>query len=386
MSQPNEVVVDRTRRRFLIGLGITGGAAAFGIWRLAEKQTPDYKSPAYESWATKNKGELSDAEYMILCAGLAPSPHNTQPWHFAHDAQGIKVFADKNRNLGKADPEFRQMQLGMGCALYNVEMAARYLGYEPQLRLATEDHFKNDGLVAYIDLQKSSKAITDEEFSSIFSRSTNRAKYDLQTPVSDDVRQSIASEWSGVSVKLFDASSTSGQHVVRNLRVAVRNRVKDDEHYFDAIKWWRYTRAELVSKRDGISIHTSAAPFFVKEGMEDFVNQEMWAGDFGRKGEINWIDEVSAATPVWGVIYANDDSLKSRLHSGMMLEKAYIKATQYGYHINPIDYPVEDQDSRARLTEALNLNHSSQILSVFRLGKGVELEKSVRRNVKEIIV
>ena len=386
MSQPNEIIVDHTRRRFLIGVGIAGGAAAFGLWRLAAKQTPDYANPAYESWANKNKGQLTDAEYMILCAGLAPSPHNTQPWRFAHDERGIKVYADKTRNLGKADPEFRQMQLGLGCALYNIDMAARYLGYEPQTNLVAQENFEQDGLVARIDLQPASRAISDEEFGSIFARSTNRGKYDLKTSVSDEVRQSMASDWNGVSVKLFDASSVEGEHIVRNLRVAVRTRVHDDNHYFDAIKWWRYTRAELVSKRDGISIHTSAAPFFVKEGMEDFVNEEMWKGDFGRKGEINWIDEISAATPVWGVIYAADDSIKSRLHSGMMLEKAYLKATQYGYHLNPIDYPVEDADSRARLTEALNLNASSQILSVFRLGKGAELEKSVRRNVKEIMV
>lgn len=385
MSQPN-TLVDHTRRRFMIGLGLTGGAAALGLWRLSVKQTPDYKNPAYEAWASRQQGNLTDAEYMILCAGLAPSPHNTQPWRFAQDGQGIKVYADKARNLGKADPEFRQMQLGLGCALYNIQMAARYLGYKPNLSLASSDNFAQDGLVARFDLQAASKAISDEEFLTIFSRSTNRGKYDVKQNVNDDVRQSIASEWNGVSVKLLDASSVGGQHVVRNLRVAVRNRVGDDNHYFDAIKWWRYTRQELVTKRDGISIHSSAAPFFVKEGMEDFVNEQMWKGDFGRKGEINWIDEISAATPVWGVIYAADDSIKSRLHAGMMLEKAYLKATQYGYHINPIDYPVEDADSRVRLTEGLNLNPSSQILSVFRLGKGVELEKSVRRNIKEIIV
>lgn len=386
MSLHNTIeIADRNRRRFLMGSAVfLGGTIGGGIWAANKKQTPDYANAAYESWASSAKGVRSDSDYIVLCAGLAPSPHNSQPWKFDAQSHSIKVFAEKERNLGKADHHLRQMQIGLGCALYNMDIASRYLGYEPQVRYMSSAQFEKDGLVAIVDLHKTNRGISDEQFATIFSRSTNRSKYDMAVSVPAPLLDSVSSEWDGVSVGLYTHDSLAGKHIARSVRVGVRNRMKDDGHFQDSIKWWRYTRKELVAKRDGISIHTTAAPFFIKEGMEHFVDQEKWSGDFGRHGEIDWIDGVAAATPVWGVIHTKDDGLVSRMTAGMMLEKAYLQATLHGFHVNPIDYPIEDDESRQRLAQALNINGDRQLMSVFRLGKGTVLEKSVRRDLAAI--
>lgn len=386
MSQHNTVeILDKSRRRFLVGSAVVlGGVGGGAFWLVDKRQTPDYTNPAYESWSSDSKDARSDSDYIVLCAGLAPSPHNTQPWKFSVDNNLIKVFAQKDRNLGAADRYFRQMQIGIGCALYNMDMASRYLGYEPTIRSMSEEQFDNDGLMAVVELRQTNKGISDEQFSTIFTRSTNRSKYDMAIPVPAVLRESIYSEWDGVQVDIYDHDSLAAKHIVRSVRTGVRSRMKDEEHFQDAIKWWRYTRKELVTKRDGVSIHTTAAPFFIKEGMEQFVDQKMWAGDFGRHGEIDWIDGIAAATPMWGVIHAKNDGVASRMASGMMLEKAYLQATLHGFHINPIDYPIEDVEANLRLADALSVSGERQIMSVFRLGRGAILEKSVRRPLVSI--
>lgn len=388
MSQHNTLeIADKKRRRFLMGSALfVGGAVSGSIWAANKKQTPDYQNAAYESWVSSAKGVRSDSDYIVLCASLAPSPHNTQPWKFSAQSDSIKVFADKERNLGAADHEFRQMQIGLGCAIYNIDIASRYLGYEPQVRYMGTEQFERDGLVAIVDLRQTNKGITDEQFATIFSRSTNRAEYDMAIPVSAALLDSITSEWDGVSVELYKHDSLAGKHILRSVRVGARNLIKNSAHFQDGIKWWRYTREELVTKRDGISIHTGGAPFFVKEGMEHFVDQKVWSGDFGRNGEINWVDGIAQSTPVWGVIHAKDDGLVSRMTAGMMLEKAYLQTAFHGFHINPIGYPIEDAKSRVRLAQALNISESRQLMAVFRLGKGPLLEKSVRRDLSAVKV
>jgi nitroreductase len=56
-------------------------------------------------------------------ASLAPSIHNTQPWHFVVRPGILELHADNDRRLRALDPTGRQLAISCGCALLNARVA-----------------------------------------------------------------------------------------------------------------------------------------------------------------------------------------------------------------------------------------------------------------------
>ena len=56
-------------------------------------------------------------------ASLAPSVHNTQPWHFVIRPDALELYADNDRQLTALDPTGRQLVISCGCALFNARVA-----------------------------------------------------------------------------------------------------------------------------------------------------------------------------------------------------------------------------------------------------------------------
>jgi hypothetical protein len=66
------------------------------------------------------------------CAGLAtlaPSSHNTQPWHFRVRGECIELIADRSRALPVSDPEDRELTISCGAALFTLRLAVAARGY-----------------------------------------------------------------------------------------------------------------------------------------------------------------------------------------------------------------------------------------------------------------
>jgi len=379
---------NRSRRRFIVGLSLAGvatGSSATGIFALKNHQSPDYSDDAYAAWQQPLRGTISDEQYMVHCATLAPSAHNTQPWKFRIQPQRIQMFIDTDRLLGNADPEQRQVQQGLGCALENMLVTAGYLGYESTVTFADDTH--ENGLVAEVSLATGVPSVTDEEFQTLFSRQTNRGAYDMEKNVPSALLDNLERQAGGeIGLSFHRAQEESTAYLLGYMRSAVRELVANDQYYLDSIKWWRYTREELVKQRDGISIHTSDAPFFVKEGMEQFVDVNSWSGEFGRQGEIDVLDNIAASTPVWGVIWSQTKSQTNRIKAGQLLEKAYLDATGNGMYVHPVSYIAESPELSARFMTRFGLPETAELLSIFRLGHAPALEKSPRINWKNKLI
>lgn len=56
-------------------------------------------------------------------ASLAPSVHNTQPWHFVVRPDVLELHDESDRQLRALDPTGRQLVISCGCALFNARVA-----------------------------------------------------------------------------------------------------------------------------------------------------------------------------------------------------------------------------------------------------------------------
>ncbi len=83
------------------------------------------------------------AEEIVWAATRAPSYRNTQPWSFRVAARQVEVYVDRSRRCPVADPDGRQLFLGLGAAVFGVRLALSRLGLRPVVGLS-RDHAHPD--------------------------------------------------------------------------------------------------------------------------------------------------------------------------------------------------------------------------------------------------
>jgi hypothetical protein len=126
---PNSI----SRRDFLKLLAV-GGAAAAGGYALSEAAPwLDYETRAGEVWNRTDLDSTPALHKLVRAATLAANGHNTQPWKFALQPEGIEIRPDLSRRLAVVDPENRELWMSLGCALENLLVAAHASGYATQV-------------------------------------------------------------------------------------------------------------------------------------------------------------------------------------------------------------------------------------------------------------
>ncbi|MEU6973612.1 nitroreductase family protein [Kitasatospora aureofaciens] len=81
--------------------------------------------------------DAAGLEKLVSAAVAAPSIHNSQPWrfHLQPATSTLEVRADRSRAVPAADPQGRALHISVGAAILNLRVAARHLGWAPEVRL-----------------------------------------------------------------------------------------------------------------------------------------------------------------------------------------------------------------------------------------------------------
>ncbi|AEH09863.1 MULTISPECIES: Acg family FMN-binding oxidoreductase [Protofrankia] len=74
-------------------------------------------------------------EEVVAEAALAPSIHDTQPWHWFAGTGCLELFTDPSLLLGAIDPDGRQLLISCGAALYHARLALRARDLLPAVTL-----------------------------------------------------------------------------------------------------------------------------------------------------------------------------------------------------------------------------------------------------------
>lgn len=80
---------------------------------------------------------------LLECARLAPSVHNTQPWHFTVDGSTISLTVAKNRQLQFGDPTQRELWISLGICFETLLQAAEGLGLIPIINFTQTDSIED---------------------------------------------------------------------------------------------------------------------------------------------------------------------------------------------------------------------------------------------------
>lgn len=348
----------RSRRQFLkTGLQIAAGGgvlAAAGLgWRASQQDVfSPFDGAAYAPWHSWQTAPMAGLPALVQMALLAASPHNTQPWLFRVQDGRIDVFADRKRHLGAFDPYRREMQIGIGCAVENIvlaapehEFAATVHPVPGELRLAPSAARER---VAMITLEKVSGR-QSELYRAIAHRHTDRAGYDRSRPLPEGLIRSSIHYADSLDVRI-DLFETGPKRRAFEALVmdATRAIVADAEMEKASQHWFRKTPDAIAAHRDGLTLDAMGLP-----PLTLFAAKLLPPADAGTRHDY-WLKqtrEVHLATArMTGLISVRGRyDAKQNLAAGRVWQHMQLLATAAGVAMQPLNQPIEMADRERQL-------------------------------------
>jgi nitroreductase len=335
-------------------------------WNISESHFPFYGNAAEK------------LAFCVRYAILAPSSHNTQPWHFVIQKNQIELYADRTRRLPVIDPDDRELIISCGAALANLCIAIRHFGYESDVTLGAQPNDAN--LIATIGLGRERKPTCQEQilFQTIPRRRTNRSAYE-NTPISRSLLGELRFACSDQGISLTDFSGREQKLKIARLIGDGDRRQMSDPAFRTELAYW--TRSAKVESRDGIPCYAQhlprvldfAAPFMAR------LIRTFDMGDFTAARDA----DLANASAVLAVLSTPVDSPADWLAAGIALEHVLLTARASGVWTSFLNQPIEVPELRSALRDLTGCPGTPQVL--VRMGYGQESEPAPRCALDEVL-
>jgi nitroreductase len=292
--------------------------------------------------ATQAAGTTGDAatpfdratiEPVVAVANRAPSIHNTQPWVWELHPSHLSLRADRDRQLGVADPDGHSLLVSCGAAVALTELGLRTLGWE----IRTErlpDAADPDLLAEFRVVQRRPATAHEVElFAAAQRRQSDRRPFrseDIPPETVAALRAAAAAP--GVHA---DFPERAEQRV--NLAVAVswadRTEKKDPEYIAEMNRWLRES-----------DVHTDGVPAgaipHVPSGQARHTDVPLRDFEVGVSGGL-LIERDVDEQPLIAVLLADSDTALEQLRAGEAMMQLMLEAELLGLGTCPLSQAVD---------------------------------------------
>jgi hypothetical protein len=318
--------------------------------------------------------EVSDlALAMAEAARLAPSIHNTQPWHFEPLADGLAVHEDVTRALLSLDPLGRQRTMSCAAAAANAVVALAHAGRRPVVELLPDPDQPH--LLVRVRAG-SSQAPSPEDVRRFEALTIRRAHRRLhqRRPVSQEDLDLLCEAVAGEGARPVVPDRLTRRRIGVLLRAALRHQLDDLEHLAEVDRWIRHPD-ESGEPHDGIPVASlGTTPF-----PADSIVHDGW--DAEELDEIPVEDEIEASTVL--AITTRSDTRRDWLAAGMALERLWLDAAARDLALTFADQATQWPETRDQAAAALGVPGDLQL--VLRVGHPlVDVPPTPRRPLDDL--
>ena len=314
------------------------------------------------------------AEEIAQAGARAPSHHNAQPWAFRVLAGAVEIHADRSRRLPVADPEDRQLFLGVGAAVYGVRLALAVLGLRPVVRLVRDDARPDlaamvmasghaDPAQAAEPAEAADPAEAAEaarQHVELGRRQTVRGPF-TDDPLPGPLQAELTREADQEGAALYWAVGEESQ---RDLAALVAEADREQRANLDLrAELVRWVGPAAVRRRAGIplaSLGRAAAPTGTDVG---FKMRDFSAGD----PDLGSPTHRAEAHPGIAVLQTHTDERVDWLRGGQAMHRLLLAASTAGFQASFLNQPLEVPRLREELRRDLGLPGHPQL--VLRLGR-----------------
>ncbi len=349
-----------------------------------------------EGWKGPSLDE-TDIRWIVLSyAILAANPHNKQPWIVnLTGPSSIELYVDQGRLLPETDSPARQIHIGQGTFLENLELAARQHGYRANIDYFPNGMYGNavveDKPVASVTLNRNASIIGDALFDVILQRQSNKRVY-AEVPLTADQLASLRSTLLDSRLQLTISDDTSiknelSQIMIEAMRIETASKSRDAE----TIAMFRFNDEERRRYRDGFSVAQSGMSGFKSWVAESFFlsreDAEKDSTPFGEQAVDLTADHAQSAAAFGWISTANNTRL-DQVMTGRAYERLNLAATVLGVAMHPMSQVLQEYsdmaDLQKRFLSFLNIPEGHTVQMLFRLGIADPVEHSPRRWVKDL--
>lgn len=325
--------------------------------------------------------DRADAEAAVAVAVRAPSIHNTQPWRWRLDPDGLVIRADRSRQLSVADPDGHSMLVSDGAAMHLTALALRAQGWlvetdilpdpdDPDLlaRFRTTGYGEPDSVAA-------------EQVEAALRRRSDRRPFRPE-PVSEADVEALRQASSDADAWV-DFPHHEDQKVDLAVAVSWADRVeRNDEAYLAEMNHW-LRDPDVHATADGVPL--DAVPHVPADSPRrtDVPLRDFEIGVTGRQLIERDVDE----RPLIAVVFTAGDSDRDHLVAGRAMMRLMLAVELRGLATCPLSQAVDFAAFRSRVQGLMGWVGLPQMM--LRIGhpsgSTADLVASPRRGVDAVL-
>lgn len=312
---------------------------------------------------------------MIELACRAPSVHNTQPWLWgSRDHEEIELWADRDRQLGVADPDGRNLAISCGAALHHLVVAGTALGMSPTVEL-TPSRDQPD-LLARVRLTPGPPpADGSDTLDAIEHRCTDRRRF-TSWPVPDSRLAHLAQAaagWGAYAIPILDVTARFRAELL--LSRALTAQESDERFWQEQQIWTGRSNVDGVPEPNAAPRSRVASP----EPPNRFASEQRTPDPAAL---------LEGSDGLIAICTALDDQ-RSWLEAGQVLSALWLRATSEGLSIVPLSQVVEMAETREALHHDLfaGMAHPQILLRIGwqEIGRA-SLARTPRRPLTDVLL
>jgi hypothetical protein len=313
---------------------------------------------------------------IAASAGTAPSHHNTQPWALRVDAGSVWLLADQSRQAAVADPDGRQMTIGLGAALYAVRLELAELGLRPTVELLPDRDRPDLMAVVAASTRADPEPGTHRLWLQLPRRRTvrDRMRAEVAAPIRHELTEQVASE--GCGLRWLEA--VADRRALATLAVLAERTQQRDPQFLEELAHW--VGAEALAGGSGVP------GFALGPAGEAGHAAEFPMRDFGGgRRRLRASAQRPEHHPVVSVLTTSGDGPRDWLRAGQAMMRMLLTASDHGLAASYLNQPLEHRGLRAQVRTELALAGYPQL--VLRLGRplGPWPPATPRRSPEELL-
>ncbi len=325
--------------------------------------------------------DLATVQAALEVAVRAPSIHNTQPWRWRLEDDGLLLLADRERQLSVADPDGHSLLVSCGAALHLTELALRAAGWRFESSYLPDA--ADPDLLAWI--RPVGRTDPDEQLASQVDAARRRRcdrRPFAEGQIDDDARNELRSAGRDSSAYV-DFPDTPERHVELAVAVSWADRIeRNDEAYLAEMRRW-LRDPDVHTLVDGVPVEAIPRVPVDAPRHTDIPLRDFEVGVSGRQLIEHGVDEH----PLIAVVFTETSELRDHLRAGMSMMRLMVRADLLGLSSCPLSQAVDFAAFRARLQARMGwIGYPQMILRFGRPATPItDLLLTPRRPVADVL-